>query len=733
MVKVRIIKDYNSGKVGEIHNYNEKSAENIVSIGYAEYIEKKPYSNIVVNGLTGLPSVLNHLINQNQLNQLNHLTNLTIKEKIVLILYNYTYKINDIHKILKETTLQNISQTIKREDRGTGLFYEGLIEVKKVDGGVDVWGCTDKGIEYINNKYDNLLKQQEQKQRKQEEQEDFRQYTDNLEDYLNSIHVDESRKILRIDFKELLNIQPEICEKLEDDFNNQFMMCQQIVKANTGKNIHILFHNLTNNVYRDIGSLDYTYFNKLVMVEGIIKGRSDRRPQITSSKFECPNCGNIKIFIQKEKIFKHLTSCACKFKGKLTHLNDELITVQRLEIEEFSENLKGVTEPRSLNIILKNVVCDSSYQKDFNPGTRIKFWGSLKSDWNFKMMAKETLLNFYLEANGYEVLENSLEFNLKEEDKKIIESFVNKKGFFDLLAKSFCPEISDNIDIKKSLILSAVKGQVEKPKFKRDRIHVLLCSNPGRGKTILVKKLVELTPYSRFTSGLNSSKAGLTAAVVKDEFVGGWRLSAGAVPLANNGICVVDEMDKFQEDDKKSLNSVMEEGEVIVDKATIHQKLLSNTTIVGTCNPKNEKFDNENPTIEQLNLPRSLIDRFDLIFVLNSKEVGNPFMDIMLDDADDLVDDDFISKFILYARSMEVSISKEIKNFIAETAYNLKRGYSDFDFGFRQLHGLFRLSVAFAKVNLRVEVLKEDVLGASKLMISSLESMNIYYNGSNLI
>ena len=705
---------------------------------FEETAEKKPYGDVVVYGLTGLASDVNHLLNQNQLNQLNHstnltnLTNLTIKENILILLYNNKYTINEISIIINNTTLQNISQTIKRTDRETGLFYDGLVEVKEVKNCIDIWGCSDKGILYINKIYNNIEERKRRDEAKLLEEENLNNYIDTLEDYINGLHIDETRKILWIDFKELLKIRPEICEKLEEDFSNQLKMCNQIIKSNIGKNIYVLFYNLTNNMYKDIGSLDYTYFNKLIMVEGIIKGRSDRRPQITSSNFECPNCGNIKVILQTEKIFKHPNNCPCKFKGKLTHLKDEMVTVQRLEIEEFSENLKGVTEPRTLNIILKNRACDSAYQKDFNPGTRIKFWGSLKSDWSFKMMAKETLLNFHLEVNGYEVLENNLEFNLKEVDKREIEAFVNKPNFFDLLARSFCPEISDNIDIKKSLILSAVKGQIELPKFKRDRIHVLLCSNPGRGKTILVKKLIDLTPYSRFTSGLNSSKAGLTAAVVKDDFVGGWRLSAGAVPLANNGICVVDEMDKFQDDDKKSLNSVMEEGEVIVDKATIHQKLVSNTTIVGTCNPKNEKFDNDSPTISQLNLPRSLIDRFDLIFIVNSKEVGNPFMDIMLDNDVNLVGDDFISKFILYARGINVVVSKDIKNYIAEIAYKLRLGYVGFDFGFRQLHGLFRLSVAFAKVNLRVEVLKEDVLEASKLMISSLESLNIYYGGGKL-
>lgn len=659
--------------------------------------------------------------------------NLNIYDKVLFILYNNynILTIKELSELLNEK-FEKVCKIIKRDDRESGLYYDNYVEVKDESDGKK-WGLTSKGLDHVNNIIKNEENKINLKLEKEKEVEEFENYAGTLQDYLTSINIDETRKILRIDFKKLLRAEPDICIKLEDDFSNQHELCKQIVKAETGKNIHILFHNFTNNIYKEVGSIDYTDFGKLIVIEGMVKGRSERRPQITSSRFECPSCADIKVLLQTEKLFKHVKGCDCDFKGKLTHLSDEMVTVQRIEIEEFSENLKGVTEPRTLNLILKGQVCDSAYQKDFNPGTRIKFWGTLRSDWKFKMMAKETLLNYYLDVNGYEVLENSLEFNLKDKDKEEIKDFVKKKGFFELLSRSFCPEISDNIEIKKGLILSAIKGQIELPKFKRDRIHVLLCSNPGRGKTILVKKLVDITPYSRFTSGLNSSKAGLTAAVVKDEFVGGWRLSAGAVPLSNNGICVVDEMDKFQDDDKKSLNSVMEEGEVIVDKATVHQKLLANTTIVGTCNPKNEKFDDNSETISQLNLPRSLIDRFDLIFILNNKENGNPFMDIMKEEEEELVNDDFISKFILYARSIKVNVNNDVKELIAEHAYKLKKGYSDFDFGFRQLHALFRLSIAFAKINLRNNVINEDVLNACKLMINSLESLNIFYTGGELI
>jgi replicative DNA helicase Mcm len=282
---------------------------------------------------------------------------------------------------------------------------------------------------------------------------------------------------------------------------------------------------------------------KFLMIEGLVRQKSDVRPQVTSAKFECPSCGNVLNVLQLDKQFKEPTRCGCGRKGKFRMLSKELIDAQGLKLEESTEDLDGGEQPKRINIFLKNDLVSPLSDRKTNPGSKIKICGMLKEvPITTRTGGQSTTFDLMIEANSVESVEEDFgEIVISPEEEAAIKSLSQEPKIYIKLVESMVPSIYGHDKVKEAIMLQLMGGVAKtRPDGVRTKgdMHVMLIGDPGCGKTQVLKRFSIIAPKSRFVSGKGASGAGLTASVVKDEFLQGWSLEAGALVLANKGFCL---------------------------------------------------------------------------------------------------------------------------------------------------------------------------------------------------
>jgi replicative DNA helicase Mcm len=568
----------------------------------------------------------------------------------------------------------------------------------------------------------------------------IKKFTEFIEQYYEADLLENTRKgnqFLVVDFNNLIKFAPDLADLLldqpEEVIKGAEIACEQITEK--AKRVVVRIRNLPPVCHLLIRNIRSKNLGRFYLLEGIVRQKSDVRPQVISAKFECPSCGNVLSVIQVDKKFKEPNKCSCGRKGKFRMLSKDLIDAQLVKLEEVPEHLDGGAQPKRLDVFLTKDLVSPLTEGRTNPGARIKVTGIIKEvPIVLRTGAQATRFDLMFEANHSEPVEQDLsDINITPEEEVEIKKLAKNPNIWKIMTESIAPGIYGHNKIKQALILQLLGG-VRKEKASgsiiRGDIHILLIGDPGGGKSQMLKRLSLVAPRARFVSGRGASGTGLTATVVKDEFLQGWSLEAGALVLANKGICCIDELDKMTKEDTWSMHEAMEQQTVSISKANIQASLRCQTTILAAANPKFGRFDPYDTVASQINLPSTLINRFDLLFPIkdipdqtkDAKLAGFILEQHKMMDEDPPLDTDFVRKYAAYAKQhckpklTDEAIIELRDYFVQMRAQSGTGGMKSIPVSARQLEGLVRLSEANAKLHLQEEVLAKDAKKAIELL-----------------
>jgi len=577
-----------------------------------------------------------------------------------------------------------------------------------------------------------------------------------FKEFFEEFHLDDLLEGLRkgdaylhVLFTELAVFSPDLANILleapEDTIKAAQMSLQNIDLQGDVQGFEIRFSDLPSTQELMLRNIRASHIGQFLQLEGIVRQKSDVRPQVTSARFECPSCGNILPVLQLDQKFREPSRCGCGRKGKFRLLSKQLVDAQVITLEEAPEDLEGGEQPKRLKIILQKDLVSPMSDRKTNPGSKIVVTGVVKEiPITLPTGGQSTRFDLMIDANFVDALqEDYTQINISPEEEQEILDFSQGKNPFQKLVNSIAPTVYGHEKIKEALILQLLGGRRKTSKQgmnSRGDIHVLLIGDPGSGKSTLLKRVSDVAPKARFISGKGASGAGLTASVVKDEFLRGWALEAGALVLANRGICCIDELDKMSDEDRSAMHEALEQQTVTISKANIQATLRSETTVLAAANPKFGRFDPYEMLAKQIDLPSTLINRFDLIFPVrdlpdkhNDEQLANFLLKLHQNEVVETPDVDpaFIRKYISYARTrIKPKLTDEALEEIKEYYVKMRgsgsgEGIQAIPISPRQLEALVRLSEASAKTRLSNVVEKEDAKVAIDIVYYCLSQIGM--------